>query len=234
MNYELFRTYQPPDLDDRFHLFDRAAALASIYWSEFFRELRPFGYDTIIECGVGRGKSLIQILSCLTLEQHEYRRGAVQVYALDSFEGFPEPSRFDRSPRKSKKGDWSFSPSGKYKYSKSFLRLVLQRAGFSRINNLKMIKGFFSKTCGTIPKQSKVGILHLDGDLYESVRDPLLHLSPLVVRGGLIIFDDFLARPTKTKEKFPGARKAFEEFRIKNRHFKTKVSIRGNPYLIKQ
>jgi predicted O-methyltransferase YrrM len=77
-----------------------------------------------------------------------------------------------------------------------------------------------------------VGILHLDGDLYESVRDPLITLSPLLVPGGLIIFDDFLAKKTK-KEKFPGARRAFEEFLEANRHFKMKISIRGNPYLVK-
>ena len=234
MNHELFRSYQPKDLDDQYHLFDRAAVLSTVYWAEFFREIRDVQYDTVIECGVGRGKSLIQILSCLMVERNEYERDPVQVYALDSFEGFPEPSKFDRSPRNSEKGDWSHSPSRRYKYSEKFLRLVLQRAGFPRTKNLKIIKGFFSQTCAMIPKQSKVGILHLDGDLYESVRDPLLTLSSLLVRGGLIIFDDFLAKKTKTKEKFPGARKAFEEFQKANRHFKTKISIRGNPYLIKQ
>ena len=96
------------------------------------------------------------------------------------------------------------------------------------------MKGFFAQTCATIPKQSKVGILHLDGDLYESVRDPLLTLSPLLVRGGLIVFDDFLAKKPKIKEKFPGARKAFDEFRKKNQNFETKISIRGNPYLVKK
>lgn len=232
MNFELFRTYQPSDLDDQFHLFDRAAVLSTIYWSTFFREVRPRKYDTVIECGVGRGKSLIQILSCLMVEQDEYRKNPVLVYALDSFEGFPAPSKFDCSPRNSKKGDWSYSPSRRYKYSKKFLRLVLKKAGFPRPQNLRITKGFFSRTCKTIPKQSKVGILHLDGDLYESVRDPLIALSPLLVRGGLIIFDDFLAKKPN-KEKFPGARRAFEEFSRANRNFKMKVSIRGNPYLVK-
>lgn len=188
MNFELFRTYQPSDLDDQFHLFDRAAVLSTIYWSTFFREVRPRKYDTVIECGVGRGKSLIQILSCLMVEQDEYRKNPVLVYALDSFEGFPAPSKFDCSPRNSKKGDWSYSPSRRYKYSKKFLRLVLKKAGFPRPQNLRITKGFFSRTCKTIPKQSKVGILHLDGDLYESVRDPLIALSPLLVRGGADYF----------------------------------------------
>jgi hypothetical protein len=168
------------------------------------------------------------------LEQKEFRKEQVKIYALDSFEGFPNPSVYDRSPRNSRKGDWSHSPSKRYKYSEKFLRLVLKRAGFPRTRSLKIIKGFFAETCIKIPKLSKIGLLHLDGDLYESVRDPLQSLSPLVVKGGLIIFDDFLAEKPKFKEKFPGARKAFDKFRKTNGYFQVKTSIRGNPYLVRK
>ena len=145
MNYELFRTYQPSDLDDQLHLFDRAAVLSTVYWSEFFRELRSIKYDTVIECGVGGGKSLIQILSCLMVERNEYERDPVQVYALDSFEGFPEPSKFDRSPRNSQKGIGPIRQAEDTNTRKSFLGLYCKELGSPGQRISKSSKDSFHK-----------------------------------------------------------------------------------------
>ena len=37
-----------------------------------------------------------------------------------------------------------------------------------------------------------IAILHLDGDLYSSVKEPLTNLSKRVVKGGIIVIDDYI------------------------------------------
>ena len=70
-------------------------------------------------------------------------------------------------------------------------------------------------------KNLKIGILHLDGDLYHSVKEPLENLSKSVVKGGFIVFDDFILE-SDIEDAFPGARKAYEEFISNNTQWKTK------------
>jgi len=79
-----------------------------------------------------------------------------------------------------------------------------------------------------------MAILHLDGDLYESVLSPLKNLWSKVQLGGLIVIDDFILEDFEfEKEAFPGARKAVSEFLNTNECFECRKSIRGTPYLIR-
>lgn len=60
------------------------------------------------------------------------------------------------------------------------------------INNIHFIEGWFQDT---LPFYSKtidgISILRLDGDLYESTKICLEYLYPLVVTGGVVIYDDW-------------------------------------------
>jgi hypothetical protein len=229
--YELFRSELYPDsLDEKFHLFGRSNILNVMYWDSFFRELETIPKGLIIECGVGRGRSLIIILA---LEEYYARlnhRSMREVFALDSFEGFPQPTAEDVSPRDPKRGEWSHSPSGKYEYSPKFLEELLSFSGVTQ-DNLKIVKGFFNATLETLPK-SPISLLHLDGDLYDSYKAPLSLLSEYIQIGGIIVIDDFLVEADHSHvESFPGARKAVMEFLDSNKNFELLVSIRGTPYL---
>ena len=51
--------------------------------------------------------------------------------------------------------------------------------------------------------QLRLALLHVDVDLYEPTKCCLEYLTPLVVKGGVIVLDDFGA--------FPGANKAIGE-----------------------
>ena len=75
-----------------------------------------------------------------------------------------------------------------------------------------------------------MAILHLDGDLYESIKAPLNNLWQKVVIGGLIVIDDFSVKET-ADESFPGARTAIKEFMRDNDFFDYLTSMRGTPYL---
>jgi len=222
-------------MDEKYHPFNLANCLRALYWSDIFSRIQKKDYNTVIECGVGRGRSLIAILGCLFWQKLNFKIPKITVYALDSFKGFPKPTNFDKSKRKPKKGDWAFSPSKKYKYSKQFLNQVLLRAGLQKlVKTTKIISGFFDRSLATLPTNLKIGVLHLDADLYLSTKIPLEKLSSMIVRGGVIVFDDFMLKNKSNKEKFPGSRKAFKDFALKNPNFYIECTVRGNPLLIKK
>ena len=81
----------------------------------------------IVECGVGRGRSIL-ILATLNDLLSSSESGQRKIYGYDSFAGFPEPTAEDKSARNPKKGEWSTSPSGKYRYSPDFVRQIMKDA----------------------------------------------------------------------------------------------------------
>ncbi len=223
------------EVNDYYHILNSSNILNVYYWSIYFNLIKNIKGD-IVECGVGRGRSLITLLSLNryyeSISNNKIRR---KIYALDSFSGFPEPTKEDNSSRNPKKGEWSRSPNNEFNYSVENLKKILKKAdlGNLRKNQLNIIKGFFEKTTKDL-KIKKISILHLDGDLYKSIKDPLENLSNKVVKGGIIVIDDFYLKKNKhSKEDFPGARRALEDFLDENKEFKLKESIRGTPYLIR-
>lgn len=227
------QTSHPLEVDDKFHVFNISNSLNVIYWSAFFEMVEGLNFDLIVECGVGRGRSLITILSLEHFYSVKNNRAMKHIFAFDSFEGFPEPSLHDKSSRNPKKGDWAKSPSGSYEYSPEFIRKVLKNAGLSNLNHIKFFKGYFHQSIPKVKFES-IGILHLDGDLYQSILEPLKLLWKYVIIGGLIILDDFiLNNPESSKEDFPGARLAMNEFLAINDSFVLKESLRGSPYLMR-
>jgi len=215
------------EIDEKFHQLNIGNIGNIIYWLKYFEIVKNVPGD-IVECGIGRGRSLL-VISAINSILNKDEGGERNVYGYDSFEGFSEPSIEDDSYRKPKKGEWSASPSGKYEYSQEFIKLVLTEA-MVPVNNLKLTKGFFGDSLINHPN-NPIAILHVDGDLYQSYIDTLQNLYPKVSKGGLIVFDDFLAQKDDN-ERWPGARKAVEEFfgdKIEN----LKISERGTPYYIK-
>ena len=185
----------------------------------------------IVECGIGRGRSLL-INSTINYFLDANEGGGRAIYAYDSFEGFPEPTNEDDSVRDPKKGEWSMSPSGKYKYSKEFTQQNLSESGLPTdiVSSVSITKWFFSDSLKKHPNRP-IALLHIDGDLYSSYMDTLENLYDMVSKGGVIVFDDFLAESTED-ESFPGARKVVKEF-LGDKFNNVKVSVGGTNYYIK-
>jgi hypothetical protein len=216
-------------IDEVFHQLNLGNIGNVIYWWKFFELTKDIAGD-IVECGIGRGRSML-VISAINalLEKHE--GGQRQIYGYDSFEGFPEPSKEDDSYRNPKKGEWANSPSGKYQYNQSFINTVLQMGNIPDFENTILTKGFFSESLKNHPN-NPIAILHVDGDLYESYMDTLGNLFSKVSKGGVVVFDDFLAKKVED-DRWPGARKAVEEF-FGEQINELKTSERGTPYLIKK
>lgn len=101
-------------LDELFHQLNLANIANVLYWREFFELVRGVPGD-YVECGVGRGRSLLIVAALNALLEPE-AGGRRKLWAYDSFQGFPEPTPEDRSHRNPMAGEWASSPSGKYHY----------------------------------------------------------------------------------------------------------------------
>lgn len=80
--------------------------------------------------------------------------------------------------------------------------LIILKGSQLSTPNIKLIKGYFKD----IKFNKPIALLHIDGDLYQSYKDALTVLFPLVVKGGIIIFDEY------NEPAWPGATKAVDEF----------------------
>jgi hypothetical protein len=149
----------------------------------------------VVECGVGRGGSFF-LLGCfmLKLEHPGF------LFGYDSFQGFPEPSAADASPRNPRKGEWGDTSEG-------HVREHFVDAGIGSFfdRRCRLIPGFFDKTlAGPVPF-SQLSMLHLDVDLYDSYLAAGTILEPLVAENGIALFDEY------NQPLWPGATKAVDE-----------------------
>ncbi len=213
----------PKDMDEKFHQLNLENIANVIYWEKFFEMINEVPGD-IVECGIGRARSLMIICAINKL----YGMQSRNVYGYDSFEGFPEPSKEDRSRRNPKKGEWSHSPSKKYKYSIKFTQYVLDLAQVSKNKNfpINLTKGYFGDTLSGHPNKP-IALLHVDCDLYQSHMDVLTHLYSKMSPGGIIVFDDTIAE--LGNENFPGVERALKKFFGKD-FSKLKISVGGTYY----
>lgn len=188
------------------------------FFSRMMDRVAPLDGD-IVECGVGWGRSLIHLLALMQLG------GKIRnLWAFDSFEGFPEPTPEDSSFRNPRKGEW--------KSDIETIERMLTDAGFAKEflrQRLVMVKGFFSETL-PFYRGGSIVLLHADADLYASYKDIFANLYERVVPGGVIVVDEYLN--TWEHAKFPGARKAIDEF-FQDKELIVRDEIYGKFYVIK-
>jgi len=83
----------------------------------------------------------------------------------------------------------------------------------SRLNvNPIMLRGFFSEILPSFAQNSdiKIAFLNLDVDLGQSYKECLENLFPLVVEGGVVVFDEYMGH--EEERDFGGAKKAIDEY----------------------
>jgi hypothetical protein len=147
----------------------------------------------MVECGVWRGGCSIAML----LAQREVL-GHVErpVYLFDSFEGLPPAAESD-GPL-ALQWQQNTGPDQSFDNCRATLDEVqssLDSIGFTPAD-YRLIPGWFDDT---MPRQadalaqSKIALLRLDGDWYESTKTCLEHLIPAVTENGVVIVDDYYA-----------------------------------------
>jgi O-methyltransferase len=147
-----------------------------------------------VETGVWRGGA--SILARAVLAAHNVKDRKIIV--CDSFEGLPKP---DPEKYPADKG------SDFYTYAELAISLEEVKTNFAKFNLLDeqvvFLKGWFKDTMKDVPSK-EIAVLRLDGDMYESTIDPLIHLFDRVPNGGWIIIDDY--------EVVPAAKQAVHDF----------------------
>lgn len=146
----------------------------------------------IIEVGVYKGGSLSRMA-------RKYPERTV--YGIDTFVGMPKPSEEDLH----KEDD--FSDVEFHIINKWFM---------DNYKNVHLIRGFFPHVIPQIPVD-RFAFVHVDVDLYQSVKDCCEWFYPRLVTSGIMIFDDY-GFPTT-----PGAKKAVDEY------FKDKTDCMKKP-----
>ena len=141
----------------------------------------------IVECGVWNGGTS-------ALMAFASRRSARPVWLFDSFEGFPEPTERDRPGTGIAVGDWQGSLSR--------VQQVLAEVGIAS-SRLRIRPGWFHETFPA-NRVEQIALLHIDADLYESVKLSLETFYDRVAPGGFIVLDDY--------GYWPGCRDAVDEF----------------------
>ncbi|PCI94747.1 MAG: macrocin O-methyltransferase [Flavobacteriales bacterium] len=144
-----------------------------------------------VECGVWRGGSAMLIAKYLALKNIDNRN----IFLYDTYEGMTEPTKVDINIMK----NMAINQFEKTKLSEDSSDWCY--AGIEDVENnlystgikkecLHFIKG---KVEETIPKYipSKLALLRLDTDWYESTKHELNYLYPLLEKNGVLIIDDF-------------------------------------------
>ena len=170
----------------------------------------------IIECGVFKGASLARLL---TFRENLENCLSRKIFGFDAFGRFPKA----KNDKKSKRLILPFEKG----ISKDELDFLLKEKKF---RNFELIKGDIRKTLPIFLKKNselKISLLHLDMDIYEPTKFALKILFHRIVKGGIILIDDYNV--------VPGATKAIDEFLKKNISLKIqKLGFNKLPAFIKK
>lgn len=185
------------DYENGFHAtatIDRFGKMLAHY--ELYKKIIELPGD-IVECGIFKGNSLFRLLAFRDLLESPYSR---KVVGFDIFGSFPQTE---------------------YEDDKRYLQHFIDTAGensielseiekicnYKKSESVTFVKGDINVTVPEYMKQNphtKIALLHIDTDVYEPALTILNHFYDSVVKGGIIMFDDYGT--------FPGETKAVDDF----------------------
>ena len=176
-----------------------------IYHYEIYKKIISLPGD-VVECGVFKGISLTRFLTFREILENNNSR---KIYGFDVFGKFPKPNNL---------GDKSFlmrweKNAGDGIDAQELNDILLEK----KFLNFELIKGDVKKTIPNLIKQQphlKISLLNLDMDIYEPTKFVLNKLFSYVVKGGIILIDDYNA--------VYGATKAVDEFLNLNKDLEIK------------
>lgn len=184
MKYKIENSF---DYENGFYLtanYKRTGRLLAHY--ELYKLISSLEGD-IIECGVFKGASLMRFVNFIQLFEREkhFKRNVI---GFDIFGKFPGT---DFEEDKAELQAFIDETGGGISIDEDELNSYIELKNFK---NCKLVKG---DILDTVPKfvsanpNTKIALLNIDTDIYEPCKVILEKLAPLVVKGGVIIFDDY-------------------------------------------
>lgn len=162
----------------------------------------------IVECGVYRGAGLLTWAKLVEIFCPGDR--IKKVLGFDNFKGFERLATQDgmEKPERSKVvGGWNAGVY--YEELLKHIDLFHKDSFIPRSKRIELVEGDLSKTAEQYTKENpglRISLLHLDVDLYEPTLAALKAFYPLVVPGGVVIFDEY------GMTEWPGESQAVEEY----------------------
>ena len=172
---------------------------------------------SIVEAGVWKGGMLAALA-----ELHGSSRS---YFAYDSFQGLPEAQSIDGERAKRYQSDrHAANYFDNCAAEENFIMdLFLKLPGC----DLRIVKGWFSDTLReTTNLPNQIALLRMDADWYESTMQIMEFLYPRVVRGGVIIIDDY--------DYWEGCKKAVQTYFNRNSKREEISHLGLTPFFIKQ
>lgn len=160
----------------------RMAKLLAHY--ELYRRITDLP-GAVVELGVYKGASFLRFATFRHILENAYSR---QLIGFDAFGQFP---REEVSGQDDRRFIEKFESTGGPGISKDGLEDLIAEKGF---DNTQLVEGNIFETLPAFLKATpalKVALLHLDLDVFEPTAFALDHLLPHMVRGGLVVFDDY-------------------------------------------
>lgn len=133
-----------------------------------------------IETGVWRGGACILMRGVLAAYDVTDRR----VYCADTFAGLPRPDPAYPADRRDRLHVFSALAVSEEEVRRNF-------AAYSLLDEqVCLLKGEFKDTLPALPAP-RLALMRLDGDMYRSTMDALVHLYDKLSAGGFVIVDDY-------------------------------------------
>ena len=151
----------------------------------------------IIECGLFKGNSFFRFAHFRDLLEAKTSRKLV---GFDIFGAFPKTQFEDDK----KYLDNFVNSAGENSIELEEIEKIMN---YKNIENYKFVKGDINLTIPRYCKENshqKIALLHIDTDVYEPAVTILENMYEKLVKGGVIIFDDYGT--------FPGETKAVDDF----------------------
>ena len=175
----------------------------------------------VAECGLYRGLFSFMFCNYLRLANPNFKGQGY--HAFDSFQGLSEPSEQDVISRPEYGAVGTHCrPAGEFQGSLETVKSTLKDYPLVQYH-----PGWIPESLSSVPDRT-YKFVHVDLDLYEPIKGAVEYFYQRMVKGGIIVIDEY-AIP-----RWPGARKAVDEFCQMN-HLITPVPLTtGNGVLIKK
>lgn len=188
---------------------------------ELYKKILELPGD-VVELGVFKGSSLIQFCTFRELLENENSR---KIIGFDMFDEFPVVNKIE--------SDKEFVDLWNDRFQGEFLTKedIYKSLKLKNIGNVELIKGNILDTVDEYLLKNpcaRFSLLHIDVDVYEPAKVGLEKLFDRVVRGGVIVFDDYATVEGETL--------AIEEFLADTKYIlkKFKFSHKKPSYIIKE
>jgi hypothetical protein len=178
-----FDTDRAWDYENGFHLTSHVTRLAKILGQyDVYRRIRELPGD-IVEAGVFKGSSLIRLATFREVTESPWSR---KIIGFDAFGAFP---------RQAEPGDAAYVDRFQEVSGTGIPVDELERAlALKGFRNIELVPGDIMQTMPaylTAHPELRVALIHVDLDVYEPSRLVLETLWSRVVRGGVVMFDDY-------------------------------------------